>query len=277
MKRSKNNKLIAGVCAGLAKSFSINVNILRVLFLISGFGIPLYFLLWMILPVDKNENESDRSDKSPSFRIPTPESDALIEKARNLIDEVGSINSFDSVHLWDGQASQVASEIKEHVRGLENKIEGMIADANTKEQEYHIDRTKSSPSEYQRIRNTANFLKTKVAELNEQVEKLESWIDRTPDTKEEAKEMISEYKLMKKELTLEKKDTTMAMRQVRDESREKMANMSFNRGKGARFLRDAERIRKERNLSSHQTERDRIDAQILAVDRRILWLERIIS
>ncbi|MBU2019394.1 MAG: PspC domain-containing protein [Bacteroidetes bacterium] len=45
---------IAGVCSGLAAYFSVDVIIVRILFLIilffAGFGLPLYIILWIVLP-----------------------------------------------------------------------------------------------------------------------------------------------------------------------------------------------------------------------------------
>lgn len=49
-----SNKVIAGVAAGLADHFDINVVPLRILFVILGFnaglGVILYLILWMLMP-----------------------------------------------------------------------------------------------------------------------------------------------------------------------------------------------------------------------------------
>lgn len=55
--RDTQNGSIGGVCAGLAHYFTIDILIVRiifaVLFFIGGFTIPLYILLWIILPEAK--------------------------------------------------------------------------------------------------------------------------------------------------------------------------------------------------------------------------------
>lgn len=60
--RDEDNATIAGVCAGLANFFNIDVVIIRaifvVLFLFAGFGLPLYIILWFIVP--KAESTIDR-------------------------------------------------------------------------------------------------------------------------------------------------------------------------------------------------------------------------
>ena len=52
--RDVENSTIAGVCAGIANFFNIDVVIIRaifvIVFLFGGFGIPLYIILWIIVP-----------------------------------------------------------------------------------------------------------------------------------------------------------------------------------------------------------------------------------
>jgi phage shock protein PspC (stress-responsive transcriptional regulator) len=52
--RSREGKMIVGVCAGLAEQFGISVTILRLAFvlgtLVGGWGIVVYLVLWVIMP-----------------------------------------------------------------------------------------------------------------------------------------------------------------------------------------------------------------------------------
>jgi len=52
--RSKNDKVIAGVAGGIAEYFEVDANLVRFAFilvtLLGGAGIPLYFILWLLLP-----------------------------------------------------------------------------------------------------------------------------------------------------------------------------------------------------------------------------------
>jgi len=54
--RSEKNKLLAGVCGGLAEYFNQDPTIVRVIFvlltLFGGPGIILYLVLWLILPME---------------------------------------------------------------------------------------------------------------------------------------------------------------------------------------------------------------------------------
>lgn len=52
--RSKNNRMIAGVCGGLGDYFNIDPTLVRLLFVLIGLtvggGVLIYLLLWLILP-----------------------------------------------------------------------------------------------------------------------------------------------------------------------------------------------------------------------------------
>lgn len=54
LKRSSKNRVIGGVCAGLADYFNIDVVLVRAIFLASvlfgGVGLGLYLILWIIAP-----------------------------------------------------------------------------------------------------------------------------------------------------------------------------------------------------------------------------------
>ena len=52
--RSETNKQIAGVCAGLAEYFDVDVTLVRIAFLVmmlmGGPGFLLYVVLWFVIP-----------------------------------------------------------------------------------------------------------------------------------------------------------------------------------------------------------------------------------
>jgi phage shock protein C len=54
--RSTTDKMIAGVCGGLAAYFGIDTVIVRVLFVLFGLaggpGVLLYIILWIVMPED---------------------------------------------------------------------------------------------------------------------------------------------------------------------------------------------------------------------------------
>lgn len=54
--RSQTDRIIGGVCGGLAEYLRIDATIIRLLFVLfalgSGVGVIVYFILWVILPVE---------------------------------------------------------------------------------------------------------------------------------------------------------------------------------------------------------------------------------
>ena len=58
--RSRRDRKVAGVCAGLAEEFGVSVTILRLAFVLSmllggGVGLIVYVVLWVVMPL-KPEN-----------------------------------------------------------------------------------------------------------------------------------------------------------------------------------------------------------------------------
>lgn len=70
LERSRTNRVIAGVCAGLADYFKIDIALMRVLFVVAticgSFGFWMYVILWIVVPEEYalgpgniNENSYD--------------------------------------------------------------------------------------------------------------------------------------------------------------------------------------------------------------------------
>jgi phage shock protein PspC (stress-responsive transcriptional regulator) len=54
--RVEEGKMIAGVCAGLAQYLGVDVTVVRLIFallaLFAAGGVLLYFILWLIMPME---------------------------------------------------------------------------------------------------------------------------------------------------------------------------------------------------------------------------------
>jgi phage shock protein PspC (stress-responsive transcriptional regulator) len=61
LRRSREGRMVAGVCAGLAAYFGIDANVVRLIFAgltcLVGSGILLYLVAWMIIP-EEGESSS---------------------------------------------------------------------------------------------------------------------------------------------------------------------------------------------------------------------------
>lgn len=55
LQRSRTEKMVGGVCGGLAEYFKVDPTIVRILWvlisLLGGAGILLYIILWVIMPL----------------------------------------------------------------------------------------------------------------------------------------------------------------------------------------------------------------------------------
>ena len=61
--RSEKDKIVAGVCGGIAEYLNIDPIIVRVLFLLAiiseGFGLMLYIILWIVIPLESSIEKSE--------------------------------------------------------------------------------------------------------------------------------------------------------------------------------------------------------------------------
>jgi phage shock protein PspC (stress-responsive transcriptional regulator) len=67
--RVPENKMLAGVCAGLAEQFGVSVTIIRLAFVLGvivgwGMGLVLYLALWVIMPI----RPSGAVEVTPTYR-----------------------------------------------------------------------------------------------------------------------------------------------------------------------------------------------------------------
>ena len=63
LSRNTMNKVIGGVCSGLAEFFGLDVALVRIAFVIAfmfaSFGFWLYIILWIVLPVDGQQTTAN--------------------------------------------------------------------------------------------------------------------------------------------------------------------------------------------------------------------------
>lgn len=56
LKRPRSNRMLGGVCCGVAKHFNLDPSLVRlawaILVLVGGTGLLLYLLMWIIVPED---------------------------------------------------------------------------------------------------------------------------------------------------------------------------------------------------------------------------------
>ena len=86
--RSTSDSMLGGVCGGLGKYFDIDANFIRLIFVvlavIPAFGVPIYLVLWLIVP---EEEEGSRQPLADRVRDGT---DEIVDRAKQFGREVRS-------------------------------------------------------------------------------------------------------------------------------------------------------------------------------------------
>ncbi len=81
--RSRNDRMLAGVCAGLGKHFGVSVTALRlalvILTIFVGWGIIVYAVLWVVMPL---EEDPQLPQQTPINVTPPPNPDPPERKPR---------------------------------------------------------------------------------------------------------------------------------------------------------------------------------------------------
>jgi phage shock protein C len=117
--RSSSDKIIAGVCGGLAEYLEIDPILVRLAFLVlffaSGIGFPIYIILWIVMPqgennaiadsevIQKNINDIGESVQSGIKRLGKPGTVGVILVllgAYFLLSEIGLFNWMSGAVFW---------------------------------------------------------------------------------------------------------------------------------------------------------------------------------
>lgn len=87
--KSRKNKVIGGVCGGIAEYFNIDPTIVRIITVIlgfiHGFGVAAYLIIFLIMPYSDSEDffEDDDINKMKSANVNTDEA----EKSESPIED----------------------------------------------------------------------------------------------------------------------------------------------------------------------------------------------
>ena len=106
LSRNSMNKVIGGVCSGLADFFGLDVALVRIAFVIAfmfaSFGFWLYIILWIVLPVDGQQTTVN--SQQPTANSQAPESKVKSVLAGSFVILIGLlflINNFIPINwVW---------------------------------------------------------------------------------------------------------------------------------------------------------------------------------
>ncbi len=93
LSRSESDRMIAGVCGGIANYFDIDSSVVRLLFvciiLLGGSGLLAYFILWLVLPSESDKNkEMEQVMKKNSTELKTA-AESVAKEAKEVTQKSG--------------------------------------------------------------------------------------------------------------------------------------------------------------------------------------------
>ncbi|MEW6610428.1 MAG: PspC domain-containing protein [Patescibacteria group bacterium] len=91
--RSRTNKMIAGVCGGLAEYFNVDPTIVRLAFVLitffQGFGILLYLVLWIIVPLEgSTDTNLDRDHLAHVGTEMKEKVESVVQEIKKTVEEI---------------------------------------------------------------------------------------------------------------------------------------------------------------------------------------------
>lgn len=89
--RSERDRVLGGVAGGLAEYFQIDVSLIRILFavftLTGGFGLILYFVLWLIIPTESGPSSISGDSISQSAEEMGKRAEEFAERMQGYSDK----------------------------------------------------------------------------------------------------------------------------------------------------------------------------------------------
>lgn len=203
----------------------------------------------------------------------------LAGQADRTLAAVNGLSSFSEVAAWDQQAEKLIVDISESLDVAACDLKLLDRGLVTAEQERRggslLMRFFRSKEE-RRIAATMEALVLWITRLKSLARNLSEKIDFTPNNPEEQKQLVRDLKLRKKDLAIEKREIAATMREIKAGARAEAASAVGFLGGSQRTKEERRQIylQAEAEQRPHESEKARIEREILQLDRLILWAER---
>jgi chromosome segregation ATPase len=217
--------------------------------------------------------------------LPVPTIEAYdCTRVQRLLEELNRVTTFEEVNAWDRQAEDEIRRLKAYLDRL-LAFERQIGVLEERAKQAHAQKTMVTrlwrSHDYRAEISTAREQISLQRSMLEKFEDaLQAAVDKTPNSREERREMLQQLRLLKKELTQQRREINEAMRQIRTGARQRTAKVGSGLGlflstpASRRLSRMSIRLEKEAALAPNEDARAAIERQILIVDQAILWVER---
>jgi phage shock protein C len=86
--RSRSNRVVAGVAAGLGETFNVDPVLVRLVFvalaLVNGFGVVLYLAMWLLIPNEDAVTADARDQVRESVGEMQAAAESLVQRVRGM-------------------------------------------------------------------------------------------------------------------------------------------------------------------------------------------------
>lgn len=200
-------------------------------------------------------------------------------EVRSLLDQFAELRTFEDVVRWDAGARKVAWALDDEREEVGKRIEEARA-VLTRYQVSNADAPHVSEARIgkalEQIARVQAFLTDTTTSIDELLER----VDLTPDNAKEQRAILKSLREQRRELQTSKKEARASMADIRREARAAAADAapspwdsSYSRKQSAEERR-AIRNAKESALRPHEGQVAAIERQMIALDRRISWVQR---
>lgn len=202
--------------------------------------------------------------------------------AQELISQIFQLSNFSEIQQWDIKAqdevdklNKFETELSEYDILLSRELE--ISQQAHKEKPFlkRVFLNDARSSEIMIKKSKVQEIFTKSTDLKE---RLNYWIDLTPNDEKEAKSMLNELNYAKKELVINKRELNSESKKVNrlirfDKSQ--TSNSSFINPKLNRMFKIYIDVQANKAINSIEDAKSVIDEKINRYDRLINWIDRI--
>lgn len=205
-----------------------------------------------------------------------------LRNTQALIERYDGLKTFAAVAEWDKAAQaevETISRAVDSVYAYERQAQADLSAAQQERQSKNaVARMFHSKSSETALQKDIEWARQRRADLEEIADQLLELIDFTPNDETDRKGLLKELRLEKKELQIQKREVAAEMKAVRTEARQASARIEPIplRGFSKYSAIDRRRIRREKEslLKPAENAKAALDRQLVAIDRRINWLER---
>lgn len=202
----------------------------------------------------------------------------------DLLASIDGLRTFSEVAKWDTAAQEEIAVLERVIettdRALAQTQRERAEALRAYEEKNAVARLLGGKRDVSAAERMAATLTKHRAHFQEMADNLQSQIDFTPNSPDEQTALLKELHHYKRELQQEKKEINAAMREVRVAARQATANIGPNFG--SKFVgqlnaaqRRSIRYQKEAALGPNEDRKTAIERQLISIDRRILWAERL--